>query len=79
MVDESLRNYIETSILPLYDGFDAAHRRDHVDISTRNTAQAATSGFGSTTVPTPPEFKPSARLSKTKNFSKKNSIICMMH
>lgn len=32
MIYESLRNYIETSILPLYDGFDAAHQRNHVDM-----------------------------------------------
>lgn len=32
MIDETLKNYIETSILPLYDDFDAAHRRDHVDM-----------------------------------------------
>lgn len=32
MIDESLKNYIETTILPLYDDFDAAHRRDHVDM-----------------------------------------------
>ena len=32
MIDDSLTNYIETSILPLYDGFDAAHQRGHVDM-----------------------------------------------
>lgn len=32
MIDESLKNYIETSILPLYDDFDAAHQRNHVDM-----------------------------------------------
>lgn len=32
MVDESLKNYIETNILPLYDDFDTAHRRDHVEM-----------------------------------------------
>lgn len=32
MVDESLKNYIETSILPLYDDFDAAHQRSHVNM-----------------------------------------------
>ena len=32
MMDESLRNYIETNILPLYDDFDAAHQRNHVDM-----------------------------------------------
>lgn len=31
-MDESLRNYIETTILPLYDDFDPAHRRDHADM-----------------------------------------------
>lgn len=29
---ESLKNYIETNILPLYDGFDAAHQRNHVEM-----------------------------------------------
>lgn len=32
MVDESLKNYIETNILQLYDDFDAAHQRNHVDM-----------------------------------------------
>lgn len=32
MVEESLKNYIETNILPLYDDFDAAHQRNHVDM-----------------------------------------------
>ena len=32
MVDESLKNYIESTILPLYDDFDAAHQRNHVDM-----------------------------------------------
>lgn len=31
-IDGSLKNYIETNILPLYDGFDAAHQRNHVDM-----------------------------------------------
>lgn len=31
-VDKSLRSYIETVILPLYDNFDAAHQRSHVDM-----------------------------------------------
>ena len=26
----TLRQYIETEIIPRYDNFDAAHRRDHV-------------------------------------------------
>lgn len=41
MVDESLKNYIETSILPLYDSFDAAHRRDHVDMVIEQSAAIA--------------------------------------
>ncbi len=32
MIDESLQNYIETSVLPLYDSFDATHQRDHADM-----------------------------------------------
>ena len=31
-MDELLQNYIETNILPLYDDFDAAHQRNHVDM-----------------------------------------------
>lgn len=31
-MDRSLRHYIETDIIPLYDGFDAAHQRNHVDM-----------------------------------------------
>ena len=27
--DTSLRTYIETEVLPLYDNFDKAHGRDH--------------------------------------------------
>lgn len=30
-VTESLREYTEREILPRYDGYDAAHRRDHVE------------------------------------------------
>ena len=30
MVDRDLVEYIERDIIPRYDGFDAAHRRDHV-------------------------------------------------
>lgn len=29
---ESLKNYVESNILPLYDGFDAAHQRNHVEM-----------------------------------------------
>ena len=27
----TLREYIETEIIPRYDSFDGAHRRDHVE------------------------------------------------
>lgn len=30
-INPQLKQYIEERILPLYDGFDAAHRRDHAD------------------------------------------------
>lgn len=29
---ESLKNYVESNILPLYDVFDAAHQRNHVEM-----------------------------------------------
>lgn len=32
MMNEPLKHYIETNILPLYDEFDAAHQRNHVDM-----------------------------------------------
>lgn len=32
MIDASLKNHVETRILPLYDGFDAAHRRNHAEM-----------------------------------------------
>lgn len=41
MVDESLRNYIGTNILPLYDDFDAAHQRNHVDMVIEQSLQIA--------------------------------------
>lgn len=41
MVDESLKNYIETNILPLYDDFDAAHQRNHVDMVIEQSLQIA--------------------------------------
>lgn len=40
-MDQSLRNYIESDILPLYDGFDAAHRRDHVDMVIEQSIEIA--------------------------------------
>lgn len=41
MVNESLQNYIETSILPMYDGFDAAHQRNHADMVIDQSLQIA--------------------------------------
>ena len=67
MVDESLKNYIETNILPLYDDFDAAHQRNHVEMVIEQSmaiaadldvdmnmvyAIAAYSVYGLITVPT---------------------------
>lgn len=40
-MDESLKNYIETCILPLYDGFDAAHQRGHVDMVIEQSMEIA--------------------------------------
>ena len=41
MVDESLKNYIEINVLPLYDGFDAAHQRNHVDMVIAQSLEIA--------------------------------------
>ena len=41
MVDIALKKYIEDSILPMYDGFDAAHRRDHVDMVIEQSMEIA--------------------------------------
>ena len=41
MVDESLKNYIEINVLPLYDGFDAAHQRNHVDMLIAQSLEIA--------------------------------------
>lgn len=30
-MDESLKEYVESRILPRYEGYDAAHRRDHIE------------------------------------------------
>lgn len=40
-MDESLKTYIETNILPLYDGFDAAHRRNHADMVIEQSTRIA--------------------------------------
>ena len=41
MVDESLKNYIEINVLPLYDGFDSAHQRNHVDMVIAQSLEIA--------------------------------------
>ena len=30
MIRQEIIDYVEREIIPRYDGFDAAHRRDHV-------------------------------------------------
>lgn len=46
-MNSSLKNYIETNILPLYDGFDAAHQRGHADmVIEQSLAIAAGVDFG---------------------------------
>ncbi len=40
-IPESLRTYIEARILPRYDGFDAAHRRDHAEKVIRQSLEIA--------------------------------------
>ncbi len=40
-IPESLRAYIEARILPRYDGFDAAHRRDHAETVIRQSLEIA--------------------------------------
>ena len=41
MINDELRKYIETEILPLYDHFDAAHRRDHADMVISQSIEIA--------------------------------------
>ncbi len=40
-IPDALRTYIEARILPRYDGFDAAHRRDHAEIVIRQSPETA--------------------------------------
>ena len=42
MITQSLKNYIETDILPLYDSFDAAHQRNHVEMVIEQSKTIAT-------------------------------------
>lgn len=41
MIREEIRVYIESEILPRYDGFDAAHRRDHADMVVSRSVELA--------------------------------------
>ena len=41
MILTKLKEYIETTILPMYDKHDAAHRRDHADIVIRQSLKLA--------------------------------------
>jgi uncharacterized protein len=41
MLREEIKVYIESEILPRYDGFDAAHRRDHADMVISRSVELA--------------------------------------
>ena len=41
MIRKEIRVYIESEILPRYDGFDAAHRRDHADVVVSRSVELA--------------------------------------
>ena len=41
MIREEIRAYIESEILSRYDGFDAAHRRDHADVVISRSVELA--------------------------------------
>lgn len=41
MIREEIKAYIESEILPRYDGFDAAHRRDHADVVVSRSVELA--------------------------------------
>ena len=41
VVNSELRSYVEAEIIPRYDLFDAAHRRNHVDMVIRQSMQLA--------------------------------------
>lgn len=40
-IDAKLREYVEGTIIPQYDGFDPAHRRDHVEMVISQSLQIA--------------------------------------
>ena len=41
MIREEIKAYIENEILSRYDGFDAAHRRDHADVVVSRSVELA--------------------------------------
>lgn len=41
MIDPELKAYIENDILPRYDSYDPAHRRDHIDCVIANSLRLA--------------------------------------
>ncbi len=41
MIREEIKAYVESEILPRYDGFDAAHRRDHADMVVGRSVELA--------------------------------------
>ena len=43
MINESLKHYIYTEIIPRYDGFDGAHRRDHAETVIARSLELAKS------------------------------------
>lgn len=43
MIEPTLRQYIEEEIIPRYDGFDGAHRRDHAEVVIRRSLELAES------------------------------------
>ena len=40
-VNQELVDYVERNIIPLYDHFDKAHRRDHVQMVIRQSLELA--------------------------------------
>ncbi len=41
MIRKEIVNYIETKIIPIYDNFDAAHQRDHVNSVIKSSVELA--------------------------------------
>ena len=43
MIEPTLKQYIEEEIIPRYDSFDGAHRRDHAEMVIRRSLELAES------------------------------------